>query len=199
MANPSLLPDQNQEYPVPGLIGTTNYINSEKETNIVNYLDSRSWKNISQSATGRRVQHFGYEYSYSSRSVATPTSPLEGDILAIGQHLQNDGWLPAGQLQCIVNEYSRNQGISAHIDSTSFGPVVITISLLEDNVMTFSDGNNSYDIFLPRRGILILEGEARYNFKHSIASKVTYIDPNGQKVTKSPNYRRISLTYRTVN
>lgn len=193
------LPDQNQQYSVSGLTGETEFITPAREARIVQYLDSREWSQVSPNAkTSRRVQQFGFEYSYSSKSVGKPIDPLEGDILEIATFLQNEGWLPQGQTQCIVNEYLRNQGISPHTDNPQFGPVVVTISLLENNVMIFSGSGMEVPIYLPRRGILVLEGAARYNFKHSISSTVSYVDPYGTKITKSKNYRRISLTFRTV-
>lgn len=196
------LPDEDQHYSIPGLVGETEFITEERERRIVDYLDQGEWSAVTPGAvSSRRVQQFGYAYGYNSRSVSnTPISPLEGDILEIAQYLQRTGWLPEGDLQCIVNEYRRNQGISPHTDSPQFGPIVVTISLLENSVMTFthnSDGRTE-EVYLPRRGILVLEGEARYNFKHSINSRVTYLTPTGQRVTKSQDYRRISLTYRTV-
>jgi len=204
MAVPSRpsLPDQDQHYSIPGLVGETEFITEERERRIVNYLDRREWFPVTPGAASSRcVQQFGYAYGYNTKSVSDkPVSPLEDDILEIALYLQKTGWLPEGKLQCIVNEYHRNQGISAHTDSTEFGPVVVTISLLEDSVMIFthkSDGR-SEEVYLPRRGILVLEGEARYDFKHCISSNVTYFTPTGQKVTKRQEYRRISLTYRTV-
>lgn len=205
-SNYPLLPDDNQEYPeIPGLIGMADFIIEERETRIVNYLDRRPWSSITPSSNSRNVQQFGYKYDYSSRSLQyTPTDPLEEDILYLGLHLQKDDWLSrpsnpnVSNLQCIVNEYYRNQGISPHIDREQFGPNVISVSLLEDTVMTFSNGSISYDVYLPRRGILVMTGDARYKWKHSISSRVTYSRPDGTRVKKDNNYRRISLTYRTV-
>ena len=181
------LPDEDQHYSIPGLVGETEFITEERERRIVDYLDQGEWSAVTPGAvSSRRVQQFGYAYGYNSRSVSnTPISPLEGDILEIAQYLQRTGWLPEGDLQCIVNEYRRNQGISPHTDSPQFGPIVVTISLLENSVMTFTHNSDG-------------RTEARYNFKHSINSRVTYLTPTGQRVTKSQDYRRISLTYRTV-
>jgi len=201
-SHPSL-PDQDQHYSIPGLVGETEFITEERERRIVNYLDQREWLPVTpDAASSRRVQQFGYAYGYNTKSVSDkPVSPLETDILEVALYLQKTGWLPEGKLQCIVNEYTRNQGISPHIDSPQFGPIVVTISLLENSVMIFTHKNDgrSEEVYLPRRGILVLEGEARYDFKHSIASKVNYFTPSGQKVTKGQDYRRISLTYRTVS
>ncbi len=205
-----LLPDQSQEYPeIPGLVGMAGFIQRDRETCIINYLDARSWQQVIPGAkTSRKVQQFGYPYSYSSKSIEhVPIGPLEDNILYLADHLQRERWLAqpgtpgVPNLQCIANEYYRNQGITPHIDNSQFGPSIVSVSLLEDTVMTFThkDTSESHDVFLPRRGILIMESDARYKWKHSIKNTVTYIDPQGNKIAKPANYRRISLTYRTVS
>lgn len=44
-----------------------------------------------------------------------------------------------------------------------------------------------------------MTGEARYEWKHGIDKKVSYIDPDTEeKIIKAANYQRISLTYRVI-
>lgn len=50
----------------------------------------------------------------------------------------------------IVNLYERDQGIGAHIDSLNYGNMIITISLLADTVMTFSNKGTEIGVYLPR-------------------------------------------------
>jgi len=83
-----------------------------------------------------------------------------------------------------------------------FGDTIIGVSLGDDTVMKFTRDVNGeieeYNLFLPKRSIMMMTGEARYKWKHSIDKKVSYLDDEGDKIVKAANYRRISLTYRTI-
>jgi len=164
-----------------GLALQPNIISVEKEKEIIEWLDSREWSN----ELSRRTQHYGYGYNYKHKDLI-PGPPLEGPILKIAQIIEKAGLMKP--VQCIVNEYYRNQGIAPHIDNLAFGPVVIGISLGADGVMTFERGNEIFEFFLPQR----------YEWKHGINKRVTYIDNHGKKVIKSQDYRRISLTFREL-
>lgn len=119
----------------------------------------------------RRTQHYGYEYNYGSKDIMIGPK-LEGPILDIANLITKAGLMKPNQ--CIVNEYYRNQGIAPHIDS------------------------NIFDCLLPRRLLMMMQGDARYKWKHGISKNITYMK-HGTKITKYSNYRRISLTYRKVN
>ena len=183
--------------PIPvGLSLQYNVITPEKEKEIITWLDSRQWSN----EISRRTQHFGFEYNYRSKDII-PGTPLQGPILEIANLLENAGLMKP--VQCIVNEYYRNQGVAPHIDNLLFGPVISGLSIGDDGVMSFSRVNSMmqierFECFLPRRSVVMLSGPARYDWKHSIQSKLTYIDSNGMTISKSQDYRRISLTYREL-
>jgi alkylated DNA repair dioxygenase AlkB len=175
-----------------GLYLILEFLTETEEHEIITWLDKQLWS----TALSRRTQHYGYIYDYTRKNVqATPTIPISGPLQKIAERLIN---IPT---QCIVNEYTRNQGIAPHIDSLSFGPIIISISLNADTIMTFTKPESiPFECLLPRRSIVILSGPARYQYKHSINKKVTYIDPiTNLKVTKPSDYRRISLTYRTLS
>lgn len=191
-----------------GVVSTP--ISSELELEVINFLDRDNgsmWWRIPtpphRSIISRRVQHFGRKYDYQRRRVAPPNTEivnLEGPILQLAHWLSPlfGGVIPD---QCIVNEYLRKENISPHIDQPEdFGPVVVSISLLEDTNFIFDLPNTKekYNIFVPKRSVLAMTGDSRYKWRHSIPSRVTYVDSSGTKHTKSTNYRRISLTYRTV-
>lgn len=61
-----------------------------------------------------------------------------------------------------------------------------------------SSGTEKFECFLPRRSIVMLSGPSRYEWKHSIEKKVTYIDDTGTRIIKPQDYRRISLTFREL-
>ena len=78
----------------------------------------------------RRVQHYGYRYSYRDRATdrhaPAPAFPRWADV--IGERLRPlfDGRLPE---QCIVNEHRPGQGIGMHADHAAFGAIVVSLSL----------------------------------------------------------------------
>ncbi|KAF8324566.1 uncharacterized protein EI90DRAFT_3075090, partial [Cantharellus anzutake] len=78
--------------------------------------------------------------------------------------------------QIILNLYRPGEGISPHVDLLGrFGDGIIVLSLLSGVVMDFTpeDGastNAPTCLWLPPRSILVLEGEARYQWKHGIQS-----------------------------
>jgi len=172
-----------------GLALQPTIISCDKEKEIISWLDSRSWSNT----LSRRTQHYGFEYNYKSKNLLSGPK-LEGPILEIAEIIKKAGLMDPDQ--CIVNEYYRNQGISPHIDSLIFGPVIIGVSISCDGVMIFERNQEKFECFLPQRSLIMLSGPARYEWKHSIDKKISYIDNYGNKITKSTDYRRISLTYR---
>lgn len=176
-----------------GLYLTPDFISEPEEQEIITWLDQQQWS----TSLSRRTQHYGYLYDYTRKNIdPIPTTPISGPLHHIATRLLNN------PTQCIVNEYTRNQGIAPHIDNLSFGPIIMSISLNADTVMTFThtDSSNVFQCLLPRRSIVMLTGPSRYQYKHSIDKKVTYIDPiTNTKVTKPHDYRRISLTYRTLS
>ena len=96
-----------------------------------------------------------------------------------------------------MNEYRPGQGISAHVDcEPCFGPVIASLSLGGSAQMVFrkrSTGERRSVILEPAM-LLILSGEARYDWTHEIpARKSDVIDGVRQQRT-----RRVSLTFRTV-
>jgi alkylated DNA repair dioxygenase AlkB len=169
---------------IPGLTLTLDYITPEKE--LITFIDSKPWSN----KLSRRTQHYGYEYNYRSTDVKK-TQPLSGPILELGSKLIS------GNLQCIVNEYIQNQGISPHVDSFNFGPVIYSLTLGSPCNMELTKGRQKKVLLLRPRSLLKLSGEARYQWKHSIPKSATYT--KGRLiVSKLPSYRRVSVTYRTV-
>lgn len=166
-------------------------ISQEKEIEIINWLDVHQWSG----ELARRTQHYGYGYNYRSKNL-TPGPPLEGPVLEIAQIIEKAGLM--NPVQCIVNEYTRNQGIAPHIDNLAFGPTVIGVSIGADGVLVFERGRERFECFLPRRSFMMMTGSARYEWKHGIDKRVIYNDSNGQKITKPTDYRCISLTYREL-
>ena len=91
--------------------------------------------------------------------------------------------LPRAARQAIVNLYRPGEGIAPHVDLLRrFGDGIVGVSLGDGGVaMRFArvepsrretgDGD-AYEVWLPSRSVLVLTGEARYEWTHGIAPRV---------------------------
>jgi len=110
--------------------------------------------------------------------------------------------------QILVNEYTKNQGISSHVDdANAFGDYVITLSMCNPIQMQFlkliHDANKSEQILehhmlLEPGSLLVMQHDARYLWRHGIKKSKVVELPNGTILNRTDNYRRISLTVRKV-
>lgn len=178
----------------------TDWIDEELEKSIVDQIDAvpSEWN----TRLSRRCQHYGKEYVYTSKNAPNDASPLSTvpGIYYLANFLYENRTFDQIPNQAIVNEYYRNQGIASHTDAKVFGPVVVSISLNADCVMKLKHPTKypkGVDLFLPRRSILVMRDSARWEWKHEIPKTVTYI-VDGVKYVKPKDYRRLSLTYRTL-
>jgi alkylated DNA repair dioxygenase AlkB len=112
--------------------------------------------------------------------------------------------------QILINEYTNNTGIRSHFeDVEAFGPVIVTISLLDPIWITLKrplHHSNSCPsildytrILLPPRSCFIMQDDARYDWRHAITkAKVIPLDDKGSTRTRDSTYRRVSLTIRKL-
>ena len=145
----------------------------------------------------RRVQHYGFRYSYTSPGAREPAPPfpLWSEHMARRLLPHFAGAIPT---QCIVNEYRPGQGIGMHADHCDFGPVVASLSLAADWPMRFRPRSarpyvrlgapGDEVITLPRRSVLVLSRAARASWMHGI-------DPAD---TANRPATRVSATFRTL-
>ncbi len=146
----------------------------------------------------RRVQHYGWKYDYSARGASAPADPVPEFIAPIAERLRERGWFGAVPDQVIVNEYEPGQGIAAHADRDCFGPAVAMLSLADRWPMQFippGGGDDRLELFLDVGSILVLTGEAREQWLHTIAKRKS----DGRGPEKRQRERRVSVTFRTVN
>lgn len=186
---------------IPGLGIQKDVLTPELEDKILQELDENDeWSND----LSRRTIHQGYRYPYSGGSL-TKIDPISGVLKSLADYLTYNRVISESSSdeiqpdQVIVNEYLKDQGIGAHIDRTDFGPIVVAFSLGADTNMIFrnSETKEKTELFVPRRSILIMSGDARYKFTHEIPKRKTITTMDG-RVTKDDDYRRVSITYRTV-
>jgi alkylated DNA repair dioxygenase AlkB len=170
-----------------GLRLIEDYISESVENELIQYINSRKWN----TELARRVQHYGYKFPelYTMTSLVD-CEPIPYIIMPVLQKLNNE--LNRNFDQIIINEYKRGQGINQHIDKVDlFGDTVVSLSLGSPTVMHFTSAESGEEmsIKLSRRSVLILQGDARYTWRHSIKGK-----NNDDGV---PRETRISITFRT--
>jgi alkylated DNA repair dioxygenase AlkB len=180
---------------IPGLSVLDEWIDAEQERALLAAVDASPWRDD----LARRVQHHGFRYDYRARSV--DASMRLGDLppwaAALADRIAREGLAERAPDQVIVNEYQPGQGISRHVDCVPcFGPTVLSLSLASSCVMDLHapDGPEKIAVALRPRGLLVLTGEARSRWSHSIAGRKSDL-LDGARV---PRNRRVSLTFRTV-
>ena len=98
--------------------------------------------------------------------------------------------------QLIINKYLPGQGIAPHIDKPSqFGPYIACVTLGSGVEIQFSKtGEETIPIYVEPNSLYIMSGDARYTWKHGIASRKSDL-VSDQKIARGT---RISLTFRTA-
>ncbi|KNC97852.1 uncharacterized protein SPPG_06848 [Spizellomyces punctatus DAOM BR117] len=197
---------------VPGLFLLHDFVDCEEEQNLLACVkdNANSWVSLNK----RRVQHYGYRFDYPLNTVDFDTSIID-PIPPWGQEILSRYCrtfpLHSTPDQLTVNEYWPSAGIAPHADRHSiFGDVVIALSLGSGVVMEFRRPEEtpsttvsnpckpfSYhciNIHLPPRSLLVMSGNARYQWEHSIRPRRTDI-VHGRAIERGT---RVSLTFRNV-
>ena len=191
-------PIEQKEVPmeIPGLRYIKNYITAERHDKLLAHVDEQLWLDDIK----RRVQHYGFKYDYRARKVNYDMhiGELPGWLEKLSKELYSDKYMPEVADQVIVNEYLPGQGISAHIDcEPCFKDTIVSLSLGSNCVMNFTnklDKARRIPIWLEPRSLIVMEGEARYKWLHSIPARVSD-EWGGERYDRQ---RRVSLTFRKV-
>jgi len=178
---------------IPGLQLIQDAITQEQHDHLIAIIDQQPWLTDLR----RRVQHYGYRYDYKSRSVDASQflGPLPDWSMPFLEQLQHAGLIEQIPDQLIINEYEPGQGISPHIDCRPcFGDVIFSLTLGSTCIMEFTHAEEKTRVFLEPRSLVIMRGEARQIWKHSIPARKT--DSYAGKSFERK--RRISLTFRNI-
>jgi alkylated DNA repair dioxygenase AlkB len=118
----------------------------------------------------REMRCFGWSYVTRGRTLTRCEALPHVLGASMKSWLENGGADAALLEQVIVTRYRPGAGIGWHTDAPVFGPVVATLSLGSDWRMEFRRraGDSSTRITLPRRSLLVLDGEARTLWQHRI-------------------------------
>jgi len=180
---------------IAGLSYIADFIGEANEADILTQIDATSWSTELE----RRVQHYGYRYDYKARRIDASMQlgelPVWLDTLC--DQLVHDQVFVKKPDQVIINEYQPGQGISPHIDcQPCFDDTIASLSLGSGCVMDFEAkaDRTKMSVYLEPRSLVVLQGDARYRWKHSIPKRIrdTYAGVAWERA------RRVSLTFRNV-
>ncbi len=139
-----------------------NYITEEQKSLILSTIRKKPTKHGKERNSIRR---YGSALPYISG--VKPTIPSCFDFILA--KLREDNIIDSDSVT--VNEYKPTQSIDWHIDSLSSGPVIVVLSLLSEATMELrkKETNEYSSILLQPCSLLILDGDERYNWEHSIS------------------------------
>lgn len=209
-----------QETGISGLYLLQDYISEEEEEKLISALDSpHSGRDMGGAASSgwigvskRKVQHFGYRFDYATRLFSEHLGPFPPLLQSLAARISKEEPLEGMELdQMTANDYPSGTGMALHIDThMAFTGPVVSLSLGSHTTMEFKEGVGPNAIvedpsqlpsdprnlllFLPRRSLLIMSGEARYAWCHGITSKKSDL-VNGMLLERQ---RRVSITFRKI-
>lgn len=130
-----------------------------------------------------RIMRYGYDYT------------LEEKLLRPAPEWLYHPPVTPDQFESVtVNEYLSGHGITPHIDSLAFGNEIFILNLGSSATMGLHPSpNNRHEVFIPRRSLTLLSGEVRSCWQHSIPSRTSDLDPDGNEVQRTTRY---SVVYR---
>jgi alkylated DNA repair dioxygenase AlkB len=189
----NVLNDNDLAVQVNGLIQLNDFLSKDDELKLLELIDSESW----QSQLSRRVQQYGSPYVYNKLKTndAYVCQPMPSWLVHLAKKIYENGNLKEFPNQVIINEYMPGQGIAAHVDCPEqFGESICSLSLGSDCVMILENlhTKNKQEIILRQKSLLILNGDARYEWTHKIPPRKNDIIFSA----KIPRSRRVSVTFR---
>lgn len=160
--------------PLHGIYLVPNFLDENEENELIRSIDDDVWI---PSQSGRLKQDFGIKINFKKQTIKTKYfTGMPFYSLPLLQRIQSHRLLNDFQSVELCNlDYRADRGshIDPHIDDTwIWGERLITINLLSDTILTLIPNENSAKkkIFvpLPRRWLIVLYDDARYEYKHAI-------------------------------
>ena len=178
-------------FPIDGIYLVPDFLSETEETQLIDAIDQDVWI---PSQSGRLKQDFGIKINFKKQTIKTKYftgMPLYS--LELIQRLQSHRLLEDFQSVELCNlDYRSERGshIDPHIDDIwIWGERLITINLLTNTILTLIPNEHGSKkmiyIPLPRRWMIVLYGDARYEYKHAIQRQHI-------------NARRLAVTFREL-
>jgi alkylated DNA repair protein (DNA oxidative demethylase) len=138
------------------------FITEDEEKYLINSFQKTSPKSVT---TRNSIQRFGSILPYNTHIVSAQIPEHFNFVL---DRLVENNLIHRRPDSVSVNEYYKGQIIEPHIDSTSSGPIITVLSLLNEATMTFHHKTTEEKVVLPPRCLIQMKDEIRKNWKHSI-------------------------------
>jgi alkylated DNA repair protein alkB family protein 4 len=161
-------------FPLDGIYLVSDFLSEDEENKLLNSIDNDIWI---PSQSGRLKQDFGIKINFKKQTIKTKYftgMPLYSKEIL--ERLQTHRLLNDFQSVELCNlDYRSDRG--SHIDPHTddiwiWGERLITINLLSNTILSLIPNENSSNkiiyIPLPRRWMIVLYGDARYEYKHAI-------------------------------
>ena len=180
---------------IPGLTLLEEHVSAAEEEALVSLARERG---VETRLARRRVKHFGYAFDYGTREATEPCEAIPALAMEVLRRLPVDVLGREGAMRCdqvTVNEYPRGTGIAPHVDTHSaFGETIASLTLSGCAVMEFrTRGEENRALFLPRRSLLVMTGDARYRWQHYIPHRKS---DDVEGVSTPRDEVRLSYTFR---
>jgi len=159
---------------IGGVAHVREWVSSEEEAELLRCADSAppdGWTTL----RGRRLQMFGGQ-----PAMPMVHEPLPAWVQSVCEQLVRAGVFPEDSPpnHVLLNEYQPGQGIDAHKDGPLYAARVAILSLGSHTAFEFLEEDTSSDVIvrrplasllLPRRGLLVFEGDAYAHALHSVS------------------------------
>lgn len=180
---------------IPGLSYVPDFITDGDAVALMDTIYIQPWL----SDLKRRVQHYGYKYDYTAKTIGDDAylGSLPTWLSGLCQRLYREQIFTSIPDQVIINEYFPGQGISFHRDIVScFGETVASLTLGSPAIMQFRNlaTGEKREAWLEERSLVVISGEARYDWQHSVPARKS----DCFKGAEIPRGTRLSLTFRTL-
>lgn len=149
------------------------FVTDIEEQTIVAEIDRTIWK---PSQSGRRKQDFGPQVNFKKKKLKLDNFtglPEFSKVLVERMWIQVPALSDFQPVELCNLDYipERGSSIDPHFDDFwVWGERLVTLNLLSDTILTFSNDEHYMEVAvpMPRRSLIIVEGAARYKWKHAI-------------------------------
>lgn len=169
------------------------FVSKNEEEKIVNFLDEADWTKIK----GKKTIIYGQRYS-ESQDKFVKAKDIPSQLKFLVERLVEDDIMKKPD-QITINSYEGQKGDTPEQDSEQYGPVVAQLSLNANGNIHFEKGKKEINIFVPRRTLVIIEGKLRNEWEYDVPAGKTYVGADGKNLRKKDDYRRLTLTFKTIS
>lgn len=185
--------DQSSTAPsVPGFTLIENYVSTDEERTLLANIENGPW----ETDWRRRIQQYGLGYGEGHGKKATWQRDFPEWLKPLAARVAGEGHLERFPENCVINEYIPPLGIGPHKDYSAFGPTIACVSLGSGIVLDLSHPARGVHVpvYVPARSFWVITGEARSEWMHGIASRLTDVVAGDRRKRE----RRVSITFRTA-